>query len=424
MRRYTLPNGLRLVAVPLPHLHSATIAVFVRVGSRHETRQTNGISHFLEHMLFRGTARHPSAYELSRAIEDVGGTLAAATHVDFTVFQSSVPPEHLGRALGLIGEIFTTPVLSDMKAEKGIIAEEILEEVDEDGRDVDVDNISRRMLFGKHPLGFKITGGVRNVRRFGERDVWRHLGRHYVGRNVVVCVAGAIDPEVARSVTARTLGGLEPGRPTRATRPRTGGTRRAKLRWVDSRGTQTDVRVSFLAFGERDPRRPALQMLGRVLDDGNSARLRRRICDERGLAYDVFGGLDLYADLGVLDVGAAVDHTKAAALVGEVLGLLDELRRDGPSPDELDRAKRRWAWQLRTMVDSPEAMASFYGVNEMLGLDESLEEIARRVEAVTVADVRDAARAIVRRDRLAVTCVGVLSRRIERELAAVVRAFE
>lgn len=423
MYRTTLPNGIRVVAVPLPHLHTATMAVFVRVGSRHETARTNGISHFLEHMLFRGTARHPNAYELSRAIEELGGTLAAATHVDFTVFQSSIPPEHLGRALGLVSEIFTTPTLGDMKAEKGIIAEEILEEVDERGRDIDVDNVARRQLFGRHPLGFKITGGVRNVRRFTEADVRRHLARHYVGNNIVVCVAGAIDPRVAARVTARTLGKLPSGRPSRATRPRLA-PRRRKVQCVESKGSQADVRVSFLAFGERDRRRPALQMLSRVLDDGNSTRLHRRICDERGLAYDVFGALDLYADAGVLDVGASVDHGKAARLVQEVLALLGEVRDKGPTDDELAKAKRRWSWQLRTMLDSPEAMASFYGVNEMLELDESLENIARRVARVTAAEVRDAARAVVRGERLAVTCVGALPRKVERALGDLVREFE
>ena len=178
--------------------------------------------------------------------------------------------------------------------------------------------------------------------------------------------------------------------------------------FVESVGSQTDVRVSFFGIGERDPRRLALDFMARVLDDGMSTRLHRRICDELGLAYDVFAALDLYEDCGVFDLGAAVEHTKTAALIEQLFALTTELRESLVAPEELAKAKKRHLWELRATLDDASGLANFYGVRGLLDVPGTLSDVAAAVESVTAEDVRDLARDIFRPERLSVTIVGML----------------
>ncbi|MFW6085971.1 MAG: M16 family metallopeptidase [Myxococcota bacterium] len=200
LHRVTLDNGLRVVVSPLGHLHTVSVGLFVAAGSRHEDDRTNGLSHMLEHMLFRGTANHPSAYALNLAIERLGGTLYGATHADFTTYQVDVPPANVEPVLRLFVEILTAPLFRDLDVEKRVLREEILEDLDEDGNDVDADNVVRQLLFSPHPLGFKITGSLDNVQGFTPQDLRAHLQRLYGARNMVLCVAGAVDEGIVEPI--------------------------------------------------------------------------------------------------------------------------------------------------------------------------------------------------------------------------------
>jgi len=424
LTRQVLANGLRVVVAPQPHLHTAMISIFVRVGSRFEDERTNGISHFLEHMLYRGTARHPSGYELNRAIEELGATLCATTHPDFTVYQIRVPPESVDAGLQIFGEVLTTPAFTSIEAEKGIIRQEILEALDEDGRDVDVESISRELVFAPHPLAFKITGSAQNVARFELGDLRAHMSRYYGARNAVLSVGGAVDAPAVLESARRWLGGLAPGEPAeRAGPPRAARRGGPRWRYVDSVGSQTDLRMCFPTFGEADPRRTQLALLSRVLDDGMSTPLYRRVCDDRGLAYEIFAGVELYEDCGIFDVGATVEHTRAPDLVRETLAVLSELRGELVGEAELGRAKRRYLWELDASLDEVEALSTFYGTMELFEVGETLATLAERVRAVTVEQIREVARETIQGERLHVACVGMLDEDVQTQTRNLVRAF-
>lgn len=422
VQREVLPNGLRIVVAPQPHLHTATVAAFVKVGSRYEDRRQNGISHFLEHMLFRGSERHPSAFAMSHAIESLGGTLGAATYADFTSFAMTLPPESLGEGIRLLGEVFRAPVLGEIDTEKDIVREEILEALDEDGRNVDVEDLSRAMVFGEHPLGFKITGDASNIDRFTLDEVRGHFARHYVGASTVVVLSGNVDAETTIPVIEDAFGALPRGELPAVAAPHF--PRGPRFSYVDSQGSQTDLRVSFVAVAEGDPKRPALDLLLRVLDDGMSTRLHRRMVDEQGLAYDVFARLDLYEDCGMLDFGASVEHAKTPELLGELLDVARELRDANVPESELEKAKRRYAWDMRAALDEGATLASFHGVRHMIGrAEETLESAVDGLRAVTADDVRAMARAVFRPEGLAVIAVGVLEEDEERAAQRVVERF-
>lgn len=409
VHRAALPNGLCVITVPQPQLHSASVAVLVKVGSRHESLRENGISHLLEHMLFRGSQRYPSAYTLNRAIEELGGTLHGATHADFTLFEVTLPPGNVQNGIEILGELFARPGFAELTVEKRIVREEILEYLDDQGREVDPDNISRQLMFGSHPLGMTITGSLDNVEGFDVRDLHAHMRRHYVASNMVLCVAGAVDERaVLRSALAH-FGGLPTGAPSTA-QPAPQIRPTDRLRAVASQGSQTDVRLSFPTFGTNDPRYLALELLVRVIDDGMSTRLHRRICEELGLAYEVFASLEPYEEAGVLDVGAAVEHSKTPVFVRAALGLLEELRHKPVGKQELEKAKRRYQWQLEAILDDAQALCAHYGQRALLGQEGHIGALREQIAAVTPADVRAVAREVLCRDGLHLTTVGMLDR--------------
>jgi len=407
VRREQLKNGLRLTVVPQPHLHTATISVFIRVGSRYESRHNNGISHFLEHMLFRGNSRFPTAYALNWAVERLGGTMNAATYVDCTELELSLPPENVEHGIAIMADLVREPRFSHIDVEQAIVTEEILESVDERGREVDIDNIARRHIFGAHSLGHKITGSADNVAGFGHAHLARHMHRYYVGRNMAVAVAGAINPSRAAAVVRAQFESLRPGRPARPVKPprlRRG----PRVKLIDGGGSQTAIRVSFPTFGESDRRALGLRMLARVLDDGMSTRLHHHICDHRGLAYSVFASLDLYRDCGVLDVGTTVEHSKAPEVITEILALLYNLAETLVSQQEVDKACARYRWDLRSSLDEPEAMAHHYGTLSLYERDGALLALANRATAITRVHLQRIAREILRPERLFITCTGAL----------------
>ena len=417
----TLPNGLRLAVVPRPSLRRAHLGVFVRVGSRFEARRDNGLSHFLEHMIFRGTDRLRDAHAVNATFERLGASLEACTHVDYAVFELDLPRESFHAAAALLGEVLAEPRFPSIDVERGIVAEELLEDLDDRGRQVNPDNIVRAATYGGHPLGMTITGGKREIARFSVDDLARHHRRHFGGPSMVVVAAGALDADLALETLANAFARFpaSPAVSVEAPAPQAA----PVTRHVRDAASQTDVRVSFRAFGERDPRMPALEALMRIIDDGMATRLYRRLCDEGGLCYDTSASFEVFEDDGVVDFAASVRHDRASAIVEAVLTLMAELAEEGPHDEELALAVRRHRWDVESALDSPSSLAHTLGVSWLFGQARSFDEQLRRLDAVTVQDVRDVARHLARRDGLTVATVGLAPLRERKRIDALVRAY-
>jgi predicted Zn-dependent peptidase len=214
-----LGGGLTAVAVPLATLHSVAVSIRLRVGPRYEQDRSNGISHFLEHMLYRGTARYPSANAQAAAFERLGSSLAAATYVDHGMLGVVVPPENLRKVLQLLGEVYQEPLLGEIEIERGIVEEEILDLLDDDNNPIDTDVLCRALCFPDHALGMPITGSIERLRGFDRRKLRRHHARHYTGSGTVVAIAGPIDAERALAAVADSFAGLPSGDPLSAPPP-------------------------------------------------------------------------------------------------------------------------------------------------------------------------------------------------------------
>jgi predicted Zn-dependent peptidase len=403
----------------MPAARSAAVSIHVRVGSRFESRRDNGISHFLEHMLHRGTAAHPSAHAQALAFERLGGTLGASTYVDHGVLAVSVPPALICEALELLADVCRHPVFDAIETERGIVREEILETLDARGRRVGPDDLLRALVFPKHALGMPIAGELTTLKRFDRPALERHHRRYYTSR-LVVTVAGNFDEKaVVRAVGEhfRLPRGQDPVSPAPAS------LRGPKLAHVRDSSSQTALRLGFRGPGEHDREAPAVELLLRVIDDGTSTRLYHRICDERGLCYDVSALFEPYEDAGLLDVAADCSHDHTVEVATEILKMARELREKGPSAEELDKARTRLAWQLEAMHDSPADLAAFYGFGELSGIDRTPTARLKRMQALGPRDVQRAAKRLLQPKTLGLVTVGDLARSQQKALERAVRDF-
>ena len=416
-----LANGLRVSAVRMPHVRRSVIDIHTRIGSRFESAADNGISHFLEHMLHRGTARYPSAHALALAFESLGGALSAMTYVDHGALSLAAPPENLSELVRILAEVLLQPIFSGLDVEKGIVREEILESLDEDGRSVEADTLLRALAFPNHPLGFPITGSLATLDSFDIPLLQRHHAARYVAEASVVTIAGPIDPEATIAEIAQVFKTLPNGSEplTVAPEPQT----ELRFSHVKYTGSQASVRVGFRAPGELDLDEPATELLLRVLDDGMATRLYERLCDVRGLCYDVSASYEAYADAGLFDIAADAAPERAEEVLQEIFGVLRALRDEGPSQTELDKAKRRFAWQLAEQDDDPAALSSFYGLGELTGVAKTPRERQALLEATTLTDVKRAAARLFTRDSLNLLIVGPLGAKVRDRLLRAARAF-
>lgn len=419
----TLGNGLRVVVASQPHISRAHVALYVRVGSRFETPTTNGLSHFLEHMLYRGTPTLETAHQVNHAFESLGGYLYAATQTDFGVFSVTAPEESVSETARLFGDVLANPTFSDIEIEKGIVCEEILEDLDDDGRQVDADNLSRQLIYPTHPLGYTITGDEKRVRSFDRPMLRAHHARHYNAANSVLAFSGAVTREQAIALAERCFSSLPKGEPVTTEAP-VHNQKKPRLQIVENVSSQTELRVCFRAVPEASEHRPAMDMLMRILDDGMSTRLYHRICDSKGLCYDVGASFDGYEDDGVLDFMAGVQHARASVVTREILELLCDLATKGPTEAELDKAKRRNAWEMRTVFDSPEDLAGFYAGGLLFDRFETPEARLAANTAVTAKDLREMAQLLAQPDRLNALAVGLLDDGEDERLEGVVKGFK
>ena len=415
-----LDNGLRVTTVALPHLHTVTMAVFVKVGARFETEADNGLSHFVEHMLFRGTERYPSSLALNTAIESLGGTLHAETGRDYTLFQMGFEPDQIDAGLVLFGELLGRPRFTELELERALILEEINEDYDESDVEINADDIARGLMFDGHPLGQRIIGPRANVERFSEADVRRHVARFYGARNAILCVAGPVEHARVADAAARHLDVLGPGEIVDAepARPLSDGPR---YKHVPDSGSQTSLAVLLRGIPELDPAYMSFVALLRSLDDGMSTRLHYQLCDQKGLAYSIAAGIEPLADAALLEVTGATANAKVPQLVGELLALLASLR-DRPVPaEDLAKARTRYRYELLASLDDGAAMAGWFGGTALYYPPPLPSERLAQIARVTADDIAAAARRVIRPDGLVVAVVGSLSKARQGELREVVR---
>lgn len=404
--RDALPSGLTVVTVETPHLHSVMCAVYVRVGSRHEDARTSGVSHFLEHLFFRGSARYPDSVRMNAAVEAAGGNLNGATMRDSSYFYTPAHPDGLEVTLSILGDMLSRPLLKQLETERRVILEEMLDEVDERGRDVDVDNLSKQVLFGAHPLGLKIAGTPETVRRITLADVRRHFARAYVGSNMVLAVAGPVTRARVLKAARSSFRHLKKGARLSEAAPTPLAPTGPRFKYVALDESQVEFRLTFPVPPESHPDAAGLSLLRRVLDDGLSSRLPWRIVEKLGLAYSVGATIDGFHDAAMFEIDGACAPANLGRVLEEILRTVGTLRAGEVTAEELRRAKTRFALHVDFQQDSPSDLCGWFGGVELYRPADTFEAKKAELAKVTLRELRRIASTWLRAERLVVVAVG------------------
>jgi predicted Zn-dependent peptidase len=369
----TLPNGLQVLFLRLPHVHAASLSFTTRGGPRYERPETNGLSHVMEHLLFRGTKARPDSLRFHAAVEDLGGEINGLTQRDAVTVHMTVPPRNTAKAVRLLAEVCTQPLMTGLAVERSVILEEILDTQDADGRELDIDTLSRQALWAGHPMAMSVTGPVENVKRFKEAQARAHFERTFTGVNSVLVIAGPSDPAALSGVVRRAFRALPEGQRLPEVGPPTP-PRWAPIQIRPSDDAQVSVLLTFPAPHENHPEFGTLLLVKRLLDDGFGARLRQAICEQRGLAYSLAVSVDAYRDCGALDLELSCAPQKVVPAVTEMWSVLTALCAAPVPAAELRRAKNRHVADLEFALDDPSELCGWYGASALVGASVRYEE--------------------------------------------------
>src|SRR5436190_12549162 len=387
-RVHPLPGGARLVLESMPERHSTSVVLMFAGGSRLEDDRLGGVSHFIEHLYFKGTRRRPSSKEIADAIEGVGGFINASTDKELTAYWARVPSEHMGLGLDVLFDIVANSRLdeADIERERMVILEEL--RMYRDQPQDYVQNLFEELIWPGHALGRDIAGTEASVSRLTRDDILEYADARYRLPNLVVGAAGSLEEhETLRSVTAALAlpaeldGGGAAMPPPVLDRPR------VQVRHVKTE--QAHICLGTRAMSYLHPDRYALDLLNTVLGEGMSSRLFLNIRERLGLAYDVHSFTQKHRDTGYLGVYIGVDPKKAVDAVNAAMAELRSLGESEVSADELARAKEFTKGRLRLELETTNGVAFWLTYQEvLLGEIKSIEEELALVDSVTAADVK------------------------------------
>ena len=412
-----LDNALRVVTSEMAHTRSVSMCVFVGVGSRYETDEEAGLSHFLEHMVFKGTAERPEPQQISAAIEGVGGVINAATEHELTVYWCKVAQPYFEDSLSLLFDILRNSLYEpdDIEKERQVIFEELA--MINDYPTYKVEALIDEMLWPGHPLGRDIGGTRESVGGITREMILDFASAYYAPNNMVVSVAGNVSHEDVVAQVERLSAGWQPGA-RNGWKPYNGAQREPQSKVEYRRTEQAHLSVALPGVSLTHPQRYALDLLSVALGEGMSSRLFVEVREKRGLAYDVHSEVSHFSDTGALVVSAGVDPKRVYDAVQTILEQVGALR-EGLPEDELEKAKRLSAGRLMLRMEDTRAVASWMGQSEMLlGRIADVDDVIERVNAVTTDDVRCLANDVLVTERLNIAVVGPCRghRRIERML--------
>jgi len=382
-----LSNGLRVITLEMPYMHAAEVALYIRAGSRYETIDNNGLSHFLEHMFFRGSRAFPSSFKLNQAFEMMGDGLIANTFREFTCFWSKIDPKFLDRGVHLFGDVFGSPIFEEMETERKIVNIELLEDFDSGGEPLDIDDISRPFLWPGHSLGFSVIGTQENIQKFTREDVVSHYEKHFKAANMVLCVTGRVARHEVLEAAQKYFGSLPTGTLIYPS-PLLMSQEFPLSKFIYADASKIDIQLSFRAYGETHPRIKTLYLIQRALDDGISSRLQRSICEEKGLAYDISAALDCYSDIGVFDIDVSVPSDKAYSVLLAILEELKLLKEKGIEQEEFEKIRRRAVREYEFHFDHLRQMSIHFGEGELLYGLKTPEECMHEINQIKLEDIQ------------------------------------
>src|SRR5579872_6256217 len=407
IRRTVLPNGLIVLTERMEHVRSVAMGVWMRVGSRHEIPELNGISHFVEHMVFKGT-KSRTAQSIAREVDAIGGNLDAFTGKETVCFNVKVLDEHVGTALDVLSDLVLNPVFAsdEIARERGVILEEI--KMDEDNPDTLVHEIFTQNFWKGHPLGKPILGTRDTVRSFERPPVHDFYGQRFAPGNMIITAAGHLNHDRFVELVRKHFAGMKPvSNGFHSAPPKI--ISRIILRNKKAL-EQVQICVGVPSYPITHEKRHSSYILNTLLGGGMSSRLFQNIRERQGLAYAIYSDLNPYRDTGCMSIYAGTSRASAGKVVESIVSEFRKLKTEMVTPDELRRSKDQLKGSLMLSLESSNARMSNLARQEMY-FDHfyGLDELIAKIEAVTAEELQELANQFFETDNIAVTVLGNLN---------------
>ncbi|MFZ5898038.1 MAG: M16 family metallopeptidase [Bacillota bacterium] len=403
VRKVTLENGVRILTEEIPYVRSAALGIWVDVGSRDENERLNGASHFIEHMMFKGTSKR-TAKDIAEALDAVGGQLNAFTTKEYTCYYARVLDEHFGLAVDVLTDMLFNSSFreEDIEREKNVIVEEI--KMYEDAPDELVHDVFASTLWKGHVLGRPVIGNADVVRDICREDLLSFYRSHYLDGRMVIAAAGNISHEEVVAQLEGTFRNLSAtARVRQLDTPTPSPTVNFKAK--DTEQVHLVMGTQGLPFG--DERIYEIQVLNTVLGGGISSRLFQKIREDRGLVYNIYSYHSSYHDTGIFCIYCALSSHNVNTVLGLVMAEIENLRREPVGQDELRRAKDQIKGNFLLNLESVNTRLTRLGKSELyLGKIVTPDEVVQKVEAVTAEQVQDLALKLLRPDAFCLASVG------------------
>ncbi len=404
--------------IPRAEAIATSIMVAVEAGSKYETESQRGLSHFLEHMCFKGTTKHPTPLSIAAEFDAMGAQNNAFTSQEYTGYYATVEPAQAGRALSLLAEMYLDPTLpeAEIEKEKGVIVEEINMYEDEPRRNVYT--VLMQTVYGDQPAGRPILGTIESVRAMTRQDFIKYRRAHYVADKTIITVAGKFDPAVMRRLVAKEFAAVPQGR--RLGKPKVKDAQKTPVAKVVKKASdQTHLALAFRALPANHPDYYTAEVLGAILGGGMGSRLWQVVREGLGAAYYVGGGHDAYTDHGLMVFSAGIESSRISQVLPAILGECRRVTSELVPADELARVKQSLVGGLMLGLERASNLGWHYTVSEILnGELVSPQAVARKIRAVTAEEVRALARKIFTPARLSLAAIGPIddARSVERLL--------
>lgn len=404
-QKTTLDNGLRIVSKNMPHTYSICVGVFIGTGSRYERDEEAGVSHFIEHLCFRGTERRSTSKEISEAIEGVGGILNGGTDKELTIYWCKVARPHFPLAVDLLADMLTHSIFApeDIEKERQIIIEEIKMNLDSPQQRASM--LMDEIMWPNQPLGRDIAGTKDTVLNLTRQDILDYLAQQYLANSSVISVAGDISHEEAVNIIGEAFNDWTKGVP-RAYNLAGPEQQQPRLQ-VEQRDTeQAHLCLAYPGFSINHPDRFALDLLSIVLGEGMSSRLFLEIREKQGLAYAIHSYTDHFLDTGALSIYAGVEPAQLAAVIQAILDELDRLKESIPSL-ELSKAKELCKGRLLLRMEDTRSVASWLGGQELLlGEILGVDQVVSIIDSIQADSLSRISQNLLIGDKLNLTVVG------------------
>lgn len=400
-------NNLRVLTVPMPSLESACVTLWVEAGSRYETKDKAGVSHFLEHMAFKGGKRFKTALEVSEALDNLGAEYNAATSREWTCFYVKTRVAQIEKAFDILSDMLVTPTLKseDIERERGVILEEIA--MDEDQPSEKVGSIFSQLIFANHPLGEDIAGTPDSVKNIKKEDFLGYRSLYYVTENCLLTVSGGIEEKQTLSLTDKYFGNLPKGSESKPS-PFVDGQDSMRKKHLKKKTEQTHLIIGFPAYSIGDPRSYAQNLLSIIMGGGMSSRLFTEIREKRGLAYSVGTSVSTHIDTGLFATYAGVDPKNADEVAKIIINEHEAIKsRKKVTKVELQKAKDYIKGRGALSLEDTFAVNSFFAKREMLtGQVETPQQYFNKIDKVTLDDLEAVANELFKKNRLNIASIG------------------